>query len=572
MKGKILSLVSITLFLSLSCTKKEKPWQIVFESEKQSENLTLIYSNNVQGEIEPCGCIRNPVGGIVRKAQFFENLEKEKKAPFFYFDTGDLFFKSTQVQGFLENQFKIQAEILMETYSTLPVTAITVGEKDFALGRDFLIEGLKKHHIPVVSSNIIDSLSGKPLFQDYKILDVNGQKMGIFALTDPGHFTELSHLNLNITVEDPFLVAKRVLKYFRKNKVDHVILLSHLGLANDVKLALTISGIDIIISGHSEDMLKDPRQVKNTLVMQAGHQGHFMGQIDLFLDKNTKKFKYKILPLDTTLEPGPERIRELVKRFKNFLQKEAEGSSSSELHKNSIGYETSSYCIQCHQKQAQAWKTSHHAAAFLPLFIKDQHNNKECVTCHTVGFHQTGGFNDLRLATLKKNKAIDQVKIVEAMILEKGELKKPLRELIEKKISEFNKLVKENEGQSVKSFYEIQVGALNKIKSQKSLRGTHISFFDNREIYNYLKTLYIQALDREKPDKNYWGVQCEHCHGGRRGHPFERADFPKKVDTDSCLTCHNKIHSPRFNVKSFNLVQGRDKAGKFDFICAQGKP
>ena len=569
MKAKILSCALLLLFLS--CTKKEKPWNQALETETLADDLTIIYSSNVVGELEPCGCIRNPVGGIVRKAQFFENLEKEKKAHLLYFDTGDLFFKSVQVQGFLENQWKVQAEILMETYSTLPVTAITVGEKDFALGRDFLMEGLQKYHIPVVSSNIIDSLSGKPLFQEYKIEEWNGHKIGVFALSDPEYFTSLPQ-TLIITIQDPTSVAKKMLQFFRKNKIDHVILLSHLGLAQDVRLALNISGIDIIISGHSEDLLRDVRKVKNTLIVQAGHQGHYVGQFDLSLGKDMKKFKHKIVPLDTTLEPGPEKTRELMKRFKNFLQKEVHGESSSLLHKNSTGYETSSYCIQCHQKQAKVWQNSHHASAFLPLFIKDQHNNKECITCHTVGFQQAGGFGDLRLATLKKGKGIDQAKMVDAMILHKGDLKKTLRELIDKKIDEFNKLIKKNEGQAFKSFYEIQIGALNKIKNQKSLRGTHISFFDNREIYNYLKSLYSQALDREKPDKNYWGVQCEHCHGARRGHPFERSDFPKKVNTDSCLVCHNNNHSPRFDVKSFNLVQGRDKAGKFDFICAQGKP
>jgi len=83
---------------------------------------------------------------------------------------------------------------------------------------------------------------------------------------------------------------------------DAVILLSHNGMDVDLKLAATVSGLDVILGGHTHDGVPRPVHVKNaagtTLVTNAGSNGKFVGVLDLELGKGrVKDFRYTLLPV-----------------------------------------------------------------------------------------------------------------------------------------------------------------------------------------------------------------------------------------------------------------------------------
>jgi len=583
---KILVFFIFIFFLS-SCSKPKQEWERVPASQfDKSETTSIYFSNNVNGEIEPCGCVSNPKGGIGRKAQYFENLKKEGNQSFLYFDSGDIFFKSTEVSGFLEKQWELQAELLFEVYATLPLTAITLGEKDFSLGRDFLLSHIHKYGLPVVTSNIADTSTGETLFQEYLIKTVNNQKFGIFALAHPSHFEKGKLQKLQLSISDPETKAKEMIEKLKKEKVDIIILLSHLGLLNEAQIAEKVKGIDIIVGGHSGDLVLQPKKIGETLILQAGNEGWYVGKLDMQTQVRTesgtspslweklglvsptvkRSFTQQMIMLSATYDPGPEKTQNLIRDFKNKLEHVSLEKKEELAQKQD--YETYTSCAQCHAKQVKVWKESNHASAFISLYSKNQHFNRECVACHTVGFQKEGGFTDIKKASYKGEQLLDQGGLVDRMVLKGSKLDKKLEGLINKRIEDYKKELKTHADAESSARINNQVQALEKFKKTKSVRDTYISFFENKEIYNYLKTLYIKAVDQEGLQKNYWGVQCENCHGARQGHPFSNVNAPKKVDVSLCLQCHNKEHSPRFNVKDFHKIHGRDKRGVHGFICA----
>ena len=64
-----------------------------------------------------------------------------------------------------------------------------------------------------------------------------------------------------------------------------VVLLSHNGMDVDLKLASRVTGIDVILGGHTHDAVPDPMPVKNrggvSLVTNAGCNGKFLAVLDL---------------------------------------------------------------------------------------------------------------------------------------------------------------------------------------------------------------------------------------------------------------------------------------------------
>ncbi|MBI2026717.1 MAG: hypothetical protein HYS98_02765 [Deltaproteobacteria bacterium] len=490
-----------------------------------------------------------------------------------FFDTGDLFFKTTRIPNFLEEQYKLQAQTIAKVYGVLNPVAITVGEKDFAVDLNFLKDLVEMNHLPVIASNLFDE-NNNPIFEKHKIHRVGDLSLGIFALVSETAFKTLpNYEKLKIHIEDPIKAAQKIVYYLKKNKkVNYVILLSHLGLFQDKFLVEKVQGIDFIFGGHSEDTLQTPENYKGALIFQSGSKGYYLGELGIKLESPQKDvvYEHKLYEMNASLDPGVEQINQIVSEFKGQLETLKDPTKKVLSSKK---FETHTRCVQCHTKQTEIWKKSNHASAFLSLYAMNQHFNKDCAACHTVGLGQEGGFSNLHQATLKKNVSVSQVELVNQMLIdEKGEVKSSIQKLIEKQILKLRENAKNEKEGVERGKLNTQLGALQKIQDSKSLQGSKLDFRENTEIYKELKKLYRGALERQGLSIDYWGVQCENCHGARAGHLFEKAVFSKVVPSNVCYSCHTKSQSPQFDIKRYLLVEGKHKKGEFDFVCAIGKP
>jgi len=101
-----------------------------------------------------------------------------------------------------------------------------------------------------------------------------------------------------------------------------VVLLSHNGMDVDLKLASEVSGIDVILGGHTHDGMPVPTVVANaggkTIVGNAGSNGKFVAVLDLDItESGLRDFRYRLLPVfSNLLAPDPamaayiEQVRE----------------------------------------------------------------------------------------------------------------------------------------------------------------------------------------------------------------------------------------------------------------------
>lgn len=95
-------------------------------------------------------------------------------------------------------------------------------------------------------------------------------------------------------------------------KPDAVVLLSHNGADVDIKMASSVTGIDVILGGHTHDGIPKALEIKNsagtTLVTNAGSNGKFLGVMDLDIKQGkVRSYQYKLLPIFSNLiEPDKE--------------------------------------------------------------------------------------------------------------------------------------------------------------------------------------------------------------------------------------------------------------------------
>lgn len=160
--------------------------------------------------------------------------------------SGTLFF--TLFKGQLDSDFM----------NYIGFDAMALGNHEFDLGNQVLADFARTLDFPLLSANVDvtrnDPLFGKYLNATYKM--VNKQPVAIVGLTT--EFTEIiSNPSDTTRFNNAIDTARKAVRAISAKGVNKVIFLTHLGLEQDRLLATSVPGIDVIVGGHSHDMLGD---------------------------------------------------------------------------------------------------------------------------------------------------------------------------------------------------------------------------------------------------------------------------------------------------------------------------
>ena len=97
--------------------------------------MVLLYSSNLEGEIEPCGCTEGMLGGLARRSMVFAR-ERARAPGVLALDAGDVFFRREAIPDVLRPQLAAKAEAIARLYAALHYDAVARGELDLVLGED----------------------------------------------------------------------------------------------------------------------------------------------------------------------------------------------------------------------------------------------------------------------------------------------------------------------------------------------------------------------------------------------------------------------------------------------------
>jgi len=151
-------------------------------------------------------------------------------------------------------------------------------------------------------------------FKPYTMRDMNGVRVAVIGQAFP--YTPIANPSRFIPfwtfgIQDQAL-QELVDEIRDSEKPDLVVVISHNGMDVDLKMASVVTGVDVILGGHTHDGMPAPSVVKNakgvTLVTNAGSNGKFLGVLDLDVRGGKMvDFQYKLLPVFSNLiEPDKE--------------------------------------------------------------------------------------------------------------------------------------------------------------------------------------------------------------------------------------------------------------------------
>jgi 2',3'-cyclic-nucleotide 2'-phosphodiesterase (5'-nucleotidase family) len=216
-----------------------------------------------------------PKGGVARRVTIINSVCESSAGPVLVLDAGGTLFGQSLAAA-------SKGQVIVEAMNAMAYDALTVGELDLEQGLDVLRQRAKEARFPLLSCNLVAAQDGKPIFGPYTVVERNGIRVGILGVSEPelGSMWQLAKV---ARVLDPLSSVHQYLPEVRAQS-DIVIVLSHLGFEVDTTLAQLEPGIQIIVGGKSRQVLSAPEIVGNTVIVQAGFDGEWLGRLDVAFD------------------------------------------------------------------------------------------------------------------------------------------------------------------------------------------------------------------------------------------------------------------------------------------------
>ena len=248
--------------------------------------LTILQVNDLHGYLEPHpevfhGAGQNhyeTCGGLARIAAIFREVRAQRPGAVLALDNGDTFhgtFVAVESKG----------EALVPLVNALGFDAMTA-HWEFAYGPQHFRELAARLEYPVLAINCYEKGSGRLVFAPSRVVERGGVRVGVIGIASnivdksmPPSYSE----GLRFTLGNEELPS-HIERLRTEDRVQVVVVLSHLGFAQDMKLASEVPGIDVVVSGHTHNRLSRPARVGNTVLFQSGCHGSFVGRLDVTVD------------------------------------------------------------------------------------------------------------------------------------------------------------------------------------------------------------------------------------------------------------------------------------------------
>lgn len=247
-------------------------------------------------------------GGYARIATIVKQIRAESQENCLFCDCGDTLHGTYPAHD-------TQGKAMISILNSLGIDAMTA-HWEFAFGPTVFNQRVAELNYPMLAINVYDNSTKKLIYQPYTIKNIGELKIGLIGVasnivdkTMPPSFSEGIYFTLGNDELPPIINLLR-----NKEKVDLIVLISHLGFAQDMKFLAEVQGVDVCLSGHTHNRLYKPVVTGNTIVIQSGCHGSFLGRLDLeILNGHIVDYQHRLIEVEATTQPDPT-VAELVKQ------------------------------------------------------------------------------------------------------------------------------------------------------------------------------------------------------------------------------------------------------------------
>lgn len=216
------------------------------------ERLLIMHCNDTHSHMEPVPTTSGLRGGVIERAAFVDSIRAEYPASKLLllhagdFNQGTSYY--TQMGGLLE----------AELANAFAYDCIALGNHELDDGIESLAGRLAIIKCPIVCANCEFPDTLQQYVKPYAIFRRGGMKIGIIGLESDIATMVSAPIAERIAQMDNVEVVNKWTKHLKKSeRCDIVILLSHIGYKEDQDLIPQVSGVDLVIGGHSHTFVDD---------------------------------------------------------------------------------------------------------------------------------------------------------------------------------------------------------------------------------------------------------------------------------------------------------------------------
>lgn len=271
--------------------------------------LTLVQINDTHSYLDPhpeqfwSGARETfrQTGGYGRLAGVVRQIRQETGGQLLVLDCGDTLHGTYAPVA-------TRGEVMIPVLQQMGFAAMTA-HWDFAYGPARLQEIAAQLPYPLLAINCYDKQTGQLVFPPYRIEEVGGLRVGIIGIAAyivdklmPASFSKGIRMTLGEAELPGYIHRLR-----HEEGVDLIVVIAHLGFPQEMQLAQRVDGIDVLLSAHTHNRLWAPVKVRDTLLIQSGSHGSFVGRLDLTVaNGKVSGYKHRLIVTGDSIEPDPE--------------------------------------------------------------------------------------------------------------------------------------------------------------------------------------------------------------------------------------------------------------------------
>jgi 2',3'-cyclic-nucleotide 2'-phosphodiesterase (5'-nucleotidase family) len=244
--------------------------------------------------------VYRPAGGYARIATLVKQIRAANPERVLFCDCGDTLHGTYPAQS-------TQGQAMVPVLNSLGLDAMTA-HWEFGYGPETFGQRAAQLGYPVLAINVYDQATNERPFPPYSVKEIGGLRIGLVGIasniidkTMPPFFSAGLQFTLGREELPAIITALRT-----QERVDLVVLISHLGFPQDMKLLSEMQGIDVCLSGHTHNRLYKPVLQGKTLIMQSGCHGSFLGRLDLKVEGGRiADCRHQLIEVEAKIDPDP---------------------------------------------------------------------------------------------------------------------------------------------------------------------------------------------------------------------------------------------------------------------------
>jgi hypothetical protein len=266
----------------------------------------VAFTADTEGHVGPClECPgHSGLGGLARRATAVARLRAQ--GPVLLLDAGNALYGPDSIAG--------NGAVIVAAYNGLAYDAVHLTPRDFRLGKPALADAVKAATFDVVSANLLDADSGRPVARPFVVKDVGGRRVAVIGLSEPpAGMDYLPHLKRQLAGVKIVPPAEALAQWLPKAKAeaDNVVLLYY-GPAGGAKRIADAAGKDVaavLVGGAGPGEL--PQGGGVPLVATEQH-GKSIAHLTLGDAGGAKQVAPEQIAIDNSLAPDPKMAATLL--------------------------------------------------------------------------------------------------------------------------------------------------------------------------------------------------------------------------------------------------------------------